>query len=88
MTAGLEPAPRAAPEVVVCVDVGSTFTKAAAIDGDGRLIAYAEVPTTSDGDVPRRRSVRYTFWKTIVADKQRRVRRLGHADRNTRRRSR
>ena len=44
-------APWATPEVVVCVDVGSTFTKAAAIDGDGRLVAGAEVPTTSDGDV-------------------------------------
>ncbi|WP_127500828.1 glutamate mutase L [Actinoplanes solisilvae] len=36
----------------VCVDVGSTYTKAALIDvGDGRLIRRAEVPTTTGGDV-------------------------------------
>ncbi|GAA0497547.1 hypothetical protein Ade02nite_54120 [Paractinoplanes deccanensis] len=36
----------------VCVDVGSTYTKAALIDLDGaRLVRRAEVPTTSAGDV-------------------------------------
>ncbi|MEU4564421.1 glutamate mutase L [Actinoplanes sp. NPDC023936] len=37
---------------VVCVDVGSTYTKAALIDlGEGRLIRRAEVPTTARSDV-------------------------------------
>ncbi|MEU8244511.1 glutamate mutase L [Actinoplanes missouriensis] len=37
---------------VVCVDVGSTYTKAARIDlGAGRLIRRAEVPTTARSDV-------------------------------------
>jgi uncharacterized protein (TIGR01319 family) len=36
----------------VCVDVGSTYTKAALIDLDaGRLVRRAEVPTTSQTDV-------------------------------------
>jgi uncharacterized protein (TIGR01319 family) len=36
----------------VCVDVGSTYTKAALIDlDDGRLVRRAEVPTTAQGDV-------------------------------------
>jgi uncharacterized protein (TIGR01319 family) len=36
----------------VCVDVGSTYTKAALIDLDGRrLVRRAEVPTTADSDV-------------------------------------
>jgi uncharacterized protein (TIGR01319 family) len=36
----------------VCVDVGSTYTKAGLVDLDGaRLIRRAEVPTTSDSDV-------------------------------------
>ncbi|MBL7257760.1 glutamate mutase L [Paractinoplanes lichenicola] len=36
----------------VCVDVGSTYTKAALIDLDaGELVRRAEVPTTSGGDV-------------------------------------
>jgi uncharacterized protein (TIGR01319 family) len=36
----------------VCVDVGSTYTKACAVDLDGaRLVARAEVPTTSGSDV-------------------------------------
>jgi predicted NBD/HSP70 family sugar kinase len=36
----------------VCVDVGSTYTKAALIDLDGgELVARAEVPTTSGSDV-------------------------------------
>jgi uncharacterized protein (TIGR01319 family) len=38
--------------IAVCVDVGSTFTKAAAVDLDGRgLLATAEHRTTSDTDV-------------------------------------
>ncbi len=37
--------------VVVCVDVGSTFTKAAAIGPDGAVLATAQHPTTSDRDV-------------------------------------
>ena len=37
--------------VVVCVDVGSTFTKAAAIGPDGELVASAAHPTTSATDV-------------------------------------
>ncbi len=37
--------------VVVCVDVGSTFTKAAAIGPDGSVLATAQHPTTSAGDV-------------------------------------
>ncbi len=36
----------------VCVDVGSTYTKAALIDLDGaRLVRRAEVPTTASSDV-------------------------------------
>jgi uncharacterized protein (TIGR01319 family) len=36
----------------VCVDVGSTYTKACLVDLDaGRLVRRAEVPTTSDTDV-------------------------------------
>ena len=36
----------------VCVDVGSTYTKACLVDLDaGRLVTRAEVPTTSDSDV-------------------------------------
>jgi uncharacterized protein (TIGR01319 family) len=36
----------------VCVDVGSTYTKACLVDlGAGRLVARAEVPTTADSDV-------------------------------------
>lgn len=36
----------------VCVDVGSTYTKACLVDLDqGRLVSRAEVPTTSDSDV-------------------------------------
>jgi uncharacterized protein (TIGR01319 family) len=37
--------------VVVCVDVGSTFTKAAAIGPDGEVLAIAAHPTTSATDV-------------------------------------
>jgi uncharacterized protein (TIGR01319 family) len=37
--------------VVVCVDVGSTFTKAAAIGSDGTVLATAQHPTTSESDV-------------------------------------
>ncbi len=37
--------------VLVCVDVGSTFTKAAAIGSDGTVLATAQHPTTSDSDV-------------------------------------
>jgi uncharacterized protein (TIGR01319 family) len=36
---------------VVCVDVGSTFTKAAAIGPDGTVLATAQHPTTSGTDV-------------------------------------
>ncbi|GIF03852.1 glutamate mutase L [Actinoplanes siamensis] len=40
--------------VAVCVDVGSTYTKAAKIDlGGAELISRAEVPTTSGTDVLR-----------------------------------
>ena len=36
----------------VCVDVGSTYTKACRVDlGSGRLLGRAEVPTTADSDV-------------------------------------
>ncbi len=36
----------------VCVDVGSTYTKACLVElGAGRLLARAEVPTTADSDV-------------------------------------
>jgi uncharacterized protein (TIGR01319 family) len=44
-----EPAPTGG--VVVCVDVGSTFTKAAAIRPDGTVLATAQHPTTSETDV-------------------------------------
>ena len=38
--------------VVVCVDFGSTFTKASLVDlADGRIVAAAEHPTTIDTDV-------------------------------------
>ena len=37
--------------VVVCVDVGSTFTKAAAIGPEGAVVATAQHPTTSATDV-------------------------------------
>jgi uncharacterized protein (TIGR01319 family) len=37
--------------VVVCVDVGSTFTKAAAIGPDGAVLAQAQHPTTVGTDV-------------------------------------
>lgn len=36
---------------LVCVDVGSTFTKAAAIGVSGQVLALAQRPTTSDTDV-------------------------------------
>ena len=36
---------------VVCVDVGSTFTKAAAIDASGAVVALSQHPTTSGSDV-------------------------------------
>ena len=35
----------------LCVDFGSTFTKAALVAGDGRLLATAATPTTVDSDV-------------------------------------
>ena len=35
----------------VCVDVGSTFTKAAAIDPDGAVLATSQHPTTVGTDV-------------------------------------
>jgi uncharacterized protein (TIGR01319 family) len=39
-------------ETVVCVDFGSTFTKASLVDlGEGRIVAAAEHPTTIDTDV-------------------------------------
>ena len=44
-----EPAPTGG--VLVCVDVGSTFTKAAAIRPDGTVLATAQHPTTSETDV-------------------------------------
>jgi uncharacterized protein (TIGR01319 family) len=37
--------------IFACVDVGSTFTKAVVVDGDGRLLATADHRTTSDSDV-------------------------------------
>lgn len=38
--------------VVVCADVGSTYTKAAVVDLDGgRLVAAASAPTTVGTDV-------------------------------------
>ena len=37
--------------IFACVDVGSTFTKAVVVDDGGRLLAAADHPTTSDGDV-------------------------------------
>lgn len=38
--------------LAVCVDVGSTYTKACLVDLDaGRLVDRAEVPTTADSDV-------------------------------------
>ena len=44
-------APSVGAGVLVCVDVGSTFTKAAAIGSDGTVLATAQHPTTSDSDV-------------------------------------
>jgi uncharacterized protein (TIGR01319 family) len=42
----------AGPDLVVCVDVGSTFTKAALVDGGtGRLLASTSHPTTIGTDV-------------------------------------
>jgi len=42
------------PDVVLCLDVGSTYTKGAAVDvPSGTLLASAEHPTTSDSDVLR-----------------------------------
>lgn len=38
-------------DVAVCVDVGSTFTKAAAINGDGAVVAISQHATTSGTDV-------------------------------------
>ena len=38
-------------EPIVCVDVGSTFTKAAAIGPDGSVLALAQRPTTVGTDV-------------------------------------
>jgi hypothetical protein len=39
-------------ETAVCVDYGSTFTKAALVDlAAGRIIAQASHPTTIDTDV-------------------------------------
>ena len=37
--------------VLVCVDVGSTFTKAAALDDRGTVVALSQHPTTSASDV-------------------------------------
>jgi hypothetical protein len=43
---------RAGSSVVLCVDIGSTFTKAALVDaGDGTLLATGAHPTTLGGDV-------------------------------------
>ena len=40
------------PEVTICVDFGSTFTKASLVDVDeGRIVASAEHRTTIDTDV-------------------------------------
>ncbi|MCU0282793.1 MAG: glutamate mutase L [Candidatus Nanopelagicales bacterium] len=39
------------PAPIVCVDVGSTFTKAAAIGPDGTVLATAQHPTTAGSDV-------------------------------------
>ena len=44
--------PASGTELVVCVDVGSTFTKAALVHGSsGRLLGTAEHPTTIETDV-------------------------------------
>jgi uncharacterized protein (TIGR01319 family) len=44
--------PSADPSVVVCVDFGSTFTKASLVDLDeGRIVAWAEHQTTIETDV-------------------------------------
>jgi uncharacterized protein (TIGR01319 family) len=44
--------PSADPSVVVCVDFGSTFTKASLVDLDeGRIVAWAEHRTTIETDV-------------------------------------
>jgi uncharacterized protein (TIGR01319 family) len=54
MPADLPPGPRANPGAagaVVCVDVGSTFTKAAAIGSDGTVLATAQHATTTGTDV-------------------------------------
>ncbi len=37
--------------IFVCVDVGSTFTKAVAVSGEGQLLATADHRTTSESDV-------------------------------------
>jgi uncharacterized protein (TIGR01319 family) len=50
-TSGGDPMKRVPDDVVVCVDVGSTFTKAAAIGPRGAVLATAQHPTTSDTDV-------------------------------------
>ena len=43
----------ARPDTIACVDIGSTYTKAALVDrSDGRLLATAQAPTTLD-DVVR-----------------------------------
>ena len=44
--------PSAEPDVVLCVDFGSTFTKTSLIDlAEGRILAAAEHRTTIDTDV-------------------------------------
>lgn len=44
--------PPGVPEVVLCLDVGSTFTKGAAVDvTSGELVGTAEHPTTTGSDV-------------------------------------
>jgi len=49
---GVRRYPRAVPDVALCLDVGSTFTKGATVDlGTGELLATAEHRTTSDTDV-------------------------------------
>ena len=47
-----DPAAGSSPELVVCVDVGSTFTKATLVDlGSARVVGHAEHRTTIDTDV-------------------------------------
>ncbi|MBA2389927.1 MAG: glutamate mutase L [Geodermatophilaceae bacterium] len=44
--------PREVPDVALCLDVGSTYTKGAAVElGTGHLLGTAEHRTTLDGDV-------------------------------------